>query len=210
MSFAEPEPDRDGVDLWWVEPAGADADAEAARRGLVTARRIHQLRRPLPLPATLDRMGAALPTRPFRPDHDDAAWLATNAAAFASHPDQGRWTAADLAARRAESWFDPEDFLVHEIDGRLAGFCWTKLHPAGGDDPAMGEIFVIGVHPDVAGRGLGRALTAAGLRSLWTRHRTPVGMLYVEATNERARGLYASMGFEHHHDRVAYRRTRAG
>lgn len=204
MSLAEPTPDRDGADLWWVEPANPATDHDAAARGLVLARRILQLRRSLPLPTEL---GDPAPTRAFRPGLDDSAWLETNAAAFRDHPDQGRWTADDLATNIGQPWFDAEGFRLHEIGGRLAGFCWTKLHPATPTDPQLGEIYVIGVHPDFWGRGLGRALTAAGLGWMWEHHHPSTGMLYVESTNTAARGLYESMGFEAHHERVSYRRA---
>ena len=103
-----------------------------------------------------------------------------------------------LAHQMAESWFDPDGFRLHIIDGRLAAFCWTKRHPEAPADPAMGEIYVIGVDPDFQGRGLGRALTVAGLEWLAESGET-IGMLYVDATNTAARGLYDSLGFHTHH-----------
>ena len=78
----------------------------------------------------------------------------------------------------------------------MVGFCWTKLHED--THPLVGEIYVIGVDPDHAGRGLGRELTLAGLDHLHRVRGAEVGMLYVEHDNEPARRLYESLGFEVH------------
>jgi len=138
-------------------------------------------------------------TRPFRPGVDDEEWLSVNARAFAGHPEQGEWTQAELAARLAEPWFDSEGFLIHEIEGRIAGYCWTKTHRS---IPPYGEIYVIGVDPAHHGKGLGRALTIAGfarLSSLGLRH----GVLYVAGDNAAAIGLYESLGMRTvHRDEV--------
>ncbi len=181
---------------WWVE-ATTDRHQEVAERaGLHPVRELLQMRRPLPLDERTD-----LVTRPFRPGEDDDAWLAVNNRAFAWHPEQGGWTEADLAARMAEPWFDPDGFLLREEDGRLVGFCWTKVHAA--EDPPLGEIYVIAVDPDVVGRGLGRDLTLAGLQHLDAAGLT-VGMLYVESDNAPARGLYDALGFTVHHVDTAF------
>jgi mycothiol synthase len=178
----------DGV---WVEETTPEDLARAEALGQRIVRQLHQLRRSLPLDET-----TTLVTRPFRPGEDDAAWLEVNNRAFAWHPDQGGWTQEVLDGRLAEPWFDPEGFLLHEVDGRLAGFCWTKVHAD--EDPPLGEIYVIAVDPDFGGRGLGRDLTIAGLDHLAGRGLT-VGMLYVESTNEPALRLYEALGFTPHH-----------
>jgi mycothiol synthase len=187
--------DSDGrLVLLEAEPA-TDADtAAAAEAGLVLVREVLQLRRPLPLPPD-DH--PALVVRAFRPGEDDAAFLEVNNRAFRWHPDQSGWTVDDLHRTEAEPWFDPDGFLLHERDGRLAGFCWTKVHPATDSDPALGEIYVIAADPDFTGIGLGRALTVAGLEHLAGKG-LRTGMLHVEGTNDAARGLYAKLGFTLH------------
>jgi mycothiol synthase len=176
---------------WWVfEPTTIHLDL-AEHAGLRPGRRLLQMRRSLPVGIPFD-----VATRTFRVGADEEAWLEVNNAAFAWHPEQGGWTLDTIRGRESEPWFDPEGFLVHERDGRMAAFCWTKVH----DDvvPPLGEIYVIAVHPDFHGHGLGRALTLAGLQSLAERG-LEVGMLYVDEDNHSAVGLYRALGFTIHH-----------
>jgi mycothiol synthase len=187
--------DGGGQVHWWVFQPGAEHDELARQVGLTVGRELLQMRRPLPTGLPFD-----VATRAFVPDVDDAAWVEINNRAFASHPEQGGWTVETLRRRRAEPWFDPEGFLLHERDGRLAGFCWTKLHTE--LDPPVGEIYVIGVDPDFQGLGLGRQLTLAGLDSIHHRG-VDTGMLYVDAANTPARTMYERLGF------TVYRTDRA-
>jgi mycothiol synthase len=185
------------VSLWVSRPT-PDHDAVARLVGLTPGREIFQMRRPLPA----DDPPAGFATRPFRVGQDEEAWLAVNNYAFAGHEDQAAWDRERLRQRMAEPWFDPNGFLLHERDERLAGFCWTKIHDS---DPPLGEIHVIAVDPHFAGLGLGRALTLAGLSWL---HQQGVGtgMLYVDADNAPALGLYRTLGFTVDHvDRRYYR-----
>jgi mycothiol synthase len=190
--------------LRWISPVSPDTAAEMAALGLVEVRRLHQMRRELPLPDELVAATPTITTRPFRPGTDDDDWLAVNNRAFSWHPDQGGWDRTRLTARLAEPWVELDGFLVHDgDDGHLDGFCWTKVHPASDDDPAMGEIFVIAADPSTHGTGLGRALTVAGLAHL-AGLGLGVGMLYVEADNEPAVALYERLGFSVHHSDAAF------
>lgn len=207
-------------DLHWVPTADESTDEEMAERGLRRVRSLYQMRRPLPLEPDLVATTRRIDLRAFRVGEDDHDFLRVNNRAFSWHPEQGGWTEEKLVATMAEEWFDAEGFLVHETTaptpdpstadedhvagpGELDGFCWTKIHPADGSDPAMGEIFVIAADPSTHGTGLGRALTVGGLQYLSERG-LRVGMLYVEHDNDPAVSLYEKLGFTVHHVHAAY------
>ena len=147
-----------------------------------------------------------LPTRPFVPGRDEEAWVETNNRAFAGHPEQGGWTVAELRERMAADWVELDGFLVaDDPDGPgLIGACWTKVHRD--RTPVLGEIYVIDVDPRHHGQGWGRSLTVAGLVHLAGRGIT-VGMLYTDASNVAAVGLYRSLGFTVDHIDRSYRRA---
>lgn len=196
--------------------AWAHADLPAARalahaRGMAVERRL--------LLMTLATAADAWPhgwqgeptlrLRRYRGADDDEAILAVNAAAFADLPDQGGWTAADLAARTGADWFRAGDLLLL-IDpraadgarlegGRLVGFHWTKVHPDG-----SGEVYVVGLDPAYQGRGLGPPLTRAGLAHLAAAGCREVG-LFVDSANAAALALYRSLGFVPARQDVLYR-----
>jgi len=192
--------------LLWVSPSAAEDTDALTARGCRPARQVLQLRCRLPLDAVA---GAPAPCRPYRPGVDDEEFLELNHRAFEWHPEQGDLDAEGLAERLVAPWFSAEGFLVHTDDGgRIDGYCWTKVHPPAGDEPALGEIYVIARDPDVQVRGLGRALVVAGLEHLSRQtvagEPVAVGMLYVESTNEVAVGLYESLGMTLHHTDAAY------
>jgi mycothiol synthase len=183
---------------WWAH----DGDRGLADSlGLAEGRRLLQMRVALPLTGETGE----LPTRPFRVGIDEPQWLEVNNAAFAWHDEQGNWDLEMLRQREREPWFDTDGLLVHEVDGAMAGFCWTKMHGVPGDErrEAVGEIYVIAVHPRHRGTGLGRALTIAGIDHL-ARAGAHTCMLYVDAGNEPAVRLYASLGFRTVHAEQAF------
>ena len=188
----------------WVSQPRPEHDRVAAAIGLHPGRVLYQMRRPLPVEERLrgDDPGVApLETRAFIPGVDEDAWLEVNNRAFQWHPEQGGWDFDTIKGREAQPWFDPSGFLVHSEDGRMAGFCWTKIHTD--HDPPLGEIYVIAVDPDFAGRGLGRRLVLAGLDHLWGAGVT-TAMLYVDAANSAAVKLYIDLGFVINHIDQAY------
>ena len=195
-----------GALQFWAHGDEDAARAFAEQAGFTRSRVLWQMRRPLtnlpevPLPE-------GVTVRAFVPGADDEAWLGVNRRAFAHHPEQGRWTPDDLRLRFGEPWFDPAGFLlaVDPADDRLLGFHWTKVHPAEGDQPAIGEIYVLGVDPGGHRRGLGAALSVAGLR-----HLAGLGLadalLYVDESNAGAVALYRRLGFEIYSTDVMYSR----
>lgn len=191
----DPAPPRRAVHVW------AHGDLPAARRlafsaGLTVVRELWQMR----LDLTADASAEPAPPpgvtiRTFVPGVDEAAWCRVNARAFASHPEQGRLTPADVDAREHEPWFDPAGFLLAERDGVLVGSAWTKVHPAGElDTGPVGELYALGIDPDAQGQGLGAALTGLALAHLRARGLRSV-VLYTEADNTAATRTYHRAGF---------------
>jgi mycothiol synthase len=188
------------VQLWALGDAPA-ASALARSAGLEPVRALSVMTRSLDDEITEPAPPVGVSIRTFRPGVDEDPWLAVNARAFAHHPEQGRITRTDLAERMAEPWFDPAGFFLAERAGRLIGFHWTKEHADG-----LGEVYVIGVDPDAAGGGVGKALLYAGLRHLRARGNRLVE-LYVESDHTTAIALYRGAGFTEINRDVLYRQV---
>jgi mycothiol synthase len=204
----------------WAHGQLPAAQALAASAGLTAVRELHKMARPL-TDADLEPAATTLPAgftaRAFEPGRDERAWLATNAAAFAHHPEQGRLTLADLQERMEQPWFDPAGFILVEYEespGDVAAFHWTKVDPdqrssldptrtaagrahgGAGREATLpaGEVYVVGVHPAYQGRGLGRPVTALGLGHL-AGLGLPEVVLYVDGDNQAAIRTYTALGF---------------
>jgi mycothiol synthase len=176
----------------------------AERVGLAVTRELWVMERdttPVEVPAV-----EGVTIRGYVPEDADEV-LRVNAAAFAHHPEQGSMDAANLAARMGEPWFDPAGLLVADAGPTqhgLLGFHWTKQHSA-----ELGEVYVVAVDPAAQGRGLGRALTAAGLAHLGSLGVRRI-ILYVESDNAPAIATYARLGFDHTQTHVQYSRSLRG
>jgi mycothiol synthase len=173
----------------WAMGDTPAARALAAAAGMVRQRELLIMERRLDdeLPDPVVPPGVEI--RTFVPGQDEQEWLQVNAAAFANHPEQADIDMDDLADRMAEPWFDPNGFFVAIREGAMIGFHWTKQH-----QDQLGEVYVLGVAPWAAGRGLGKALLLTGLHSLQQRGSSRV-KLYVEADHKVAIALYLTYGF---------------
>jgi mycothiol synthase len=179
----------------WAHGNGPGARAMAASTGFVPVRELRQMRRDLSAPMATPSYAPGVVVREYVAGSDDEAWVQVNAAAFRTHPEQGRLDVDDLRQRTAQPWFDPAGFFLAERDGHLIGYHWTKIHPTGGSDGGpIGEVYVLGVLPEAQGLGLGKALTLTGLAFLRDSGLHEV-MLYVESDNLPAVAVYERLGF---------------
>jgi mycothiol synthase len=211
----------DGRLRLWAHGSHPAAERLALRLGFHRARVLWQMRRSLyaPLPEPVFADGVTV--RTFVPGQDEDTWVAVNNAAFAEHPDQGRWSVEDLMVREKEPWFDPEGFFLAERAGEVVAFHWTKIHGATqhlavhtdhdhddgqshdhAHDP-IGEVYVVGVAPSAQGQGLGPAMTLTGLRHLRSRGLAQA-MLYVDEVNTNAIRVYERLGFTRWDTDVSY------
>ncbi|MEI2779055.1 MAG: mycothiol synthase [Tetrasphaera sp.] len=191
---------RDGdahADTVWAHGNLPAAQAFAARHHLVPIRRLHKMTRELTATdaATSVHFPDGFELRAFAPGDEDA-WLAVNAAAFATHPEQGRVGRQELAALMAQPWFDPADLLMlWGPDGQLAGSHWTKIDPRERvDGMPAGEVYVLALAPAWQGFGIAAPLTVAGLRHVAAQGLRAV-VLYVDEDNPRAVATYRRLGF---------------
>jgi len=196
----------------WAHGELTSAYTLAAKLGFAKTRELWQMRRSLfaPLPKASDATGITF--RPFQVGIDEQSWLDLNATVFADHPEQGRMSAQDLAVRMSEQWFDPAGFLIatQQQSGSdvMVGYHWTKVHGGAGSHghSEIGEIYVLGILPELRGTGLAKLLSIRGLEHLRSKG-LPAAMLYVDADNKAAISLYESLGFAHWDTDVMFRKS---
>lgn len=202
--------ERAGHPVWmWSHGDHPAAASIAEARGFSRARELLQLQTgpasELNLPDRPTPDGVLL--RSFTPG-DEPGWLAVNNAAFDWHPEQGRQSISDIEAIVHAPGFDPDSVIIAATPGedgseQIIGFHQTKLS----DDPLsgqrVGEVYVIATDPSVHSRGVGQALTVAGMRYLVDAGAEFIE-LYVESDNVPARRLYARLGFDRRIMHVSY------
>ena len=181
-------PDEAPISLWAHREEQLDA---AVLLGYRERRRV--LRMQGPFPPDPDPSGVDLGTLS---EAEDAELIALHNRAFAGHPEASGMTKQRLEELRAMDWYDPSGVVAARIDGRLAGYCWTKLHPDGD-----GEVYLLAVDPDAQGLRLGESLAEAGYG--WLQAQGAIqAMLWVDGTNEAAIALYRRIGLTPSHANV--------
>ncbi len=191
----------------WVHRVDNAKETLAYEMGFAIQRELAYMRRPaLPVPDPLDPPHGVT-IRPYAGPEDDEAFLAINNAAFDGHPENGQWTAADFTQRRELDWFDPAGLFMAFRGDQPMGFHWTKWHehePTDGHVPhgPLGEVYVLAVHPDAQGLGLGRVLLRHGMRHLASRSDDIV--LYVDCASTGPVALYRSEGFAQEYMEVCF------
>ena len=181
---------RGAVRAWVYHPVVAQV---VIAMGFRVERQLLQMRMALP-PMSEPVIPVGIRLASFRTGSDEARWLEVNNRAFAGHPENGEWTPEILSVRIHQPWFDAAGLLMAWQGDELVGFCWTKVHP--GD---LGEVYVLAVDPRHQRRSLGTWLTLEGLGDLHRRQNALKAMVYVDATNGVAVGMYERLGFELDH-----------
>jgi mycothiol synthase len=193
----------------WVHGDQPAAHALATSFGFEKIRTVLQMSKPLTDIQQLPKVNKIkvdpdIVIRSFLPGIDSDAWLSLNNRVFKDHPEQGGWQLADLNIRINEEWFDEQGFFLAEVDNKIIGSTWTKIHGSHTHQhegeieshahPAIGEIYITAVDQEYSGRGIGKVLTITALNYLKYQGLSDA-MLYVDFDNKAALNLYQSLGF---------------
>ena len=156
----------------------------------------------------LEPLPAGLELRPVTVGQHRRIWEA-ECEAFQDHWGAHTYTDHDFQVTFSQSALDTALWAVawdgDEVAGVVQGWIWREENEATGID--RGWLEKISVRRPWRQRGLGRALTAAGLARLRDAGMTEA-MLGVDAQNPtRALGLYERLGFEVHQRSAVYGRS---
>lgn len=102
-------------------------------------------------------------------------------------------TVEEISARTKMKDTAPEGIIFLDYLNYPSAYVWTQRISK--DNCSVGSIGMTGVHPDYRGRGLGRAVVAAGIAYLKSQDVNFIE-LEVDAENVPARELYLSFGFD--------------
>ena len=166
-----------------------------ASEGLTPIKRFWQMRWQSDAPPDV-RLPAGFATRSLITGEDEAALTELQNISFGANWGFSPNSVEQIAARVRQNRGGPECILfLTEGDpdsGKPAAYNWTMFSEDGA--APSGVISMTGVHPDYRGRGLGRAVVAAGIAYLVGRGAQSVS-LEVDSGNTPARELYLALGF---------------
>lgn len=104
-----------------------------------------------------------------------------------------RWRGI-LTGEIAVDGIEPPVNLVAEIDGEVVGFANAGRFRNAPDDPTVGELWAMYVHPDQWGSAAGYQLMQAAM-ALFAEQRFQRAYLWVLEENQRARRFYERQGW---------------
>ena len=138
------------------------------------------------------RLPSGFAARSLQRGEDEAALTFLQNTAFGENWGFSPNTVEQISARVEQNIGGPESILFITDEGKPAAYNWT-MFSVDGANPS-GVISMTGVHPNYRGRGLGRAVVAAGIAYLVDRGAAHVD-LEVDSDNTPARELYLKLGF---------------
>lgn len=183
-----------GVDVLHVETSACSHDAQhiLTSEGFVVVKQFWQMRwEDHPIPDV--SLPSDFAVRPLIAGQDDEALTFLQNTAFGENWGFSPNTVEQIRARIHQNMGGPEGILLITECGKPAAYNWTMLAVDGAN--STGRISMTGVHPNYRGRGLGRAVVAAGIAHLVHRGAAAVE-LEVDSDNTPARELYLKLGFQ--------------
>lgn len=153
------------------------------------------------------RLPSGFAVRSLLQGEDEAALTFLQNTAFGENWGFSPNTVEQISARVEQNIGGPESILFITDEGKPAAYNWT-MFSADGANPS-GVISMTGVHPNYRGRGLGRAVVAAGIAYLVDRGAAHVD-LEVDSDNTPARELYLKLGFRRVSKTIWYEKRFAG
>jgi mycothiol synthase len=149
-------------------------------------------------------LGSNFSIRPFRLGEDEEALTLLQNEAFGENWGFSPNTLDQISARVRLDRVTPEGILFITDNGKPAAYNWTMI--SANSTKATGFISMTGVHPDYRGKGLGRAIVAAGMKYLKAQGVDSIE-LEVDSDNAPARELYLKLGFTKVHETLWYEKN---
>ncbi|OGN74356.1 MAG: hypothetical protein A2X25_05550 [Chloroflexi bacterium GWB2_49_20] len=137
------------------------------------------------------KMPQGFQVRPVAGEHEVRLRAAASHAAFGSSKSFEDYCPRMLRFMQSPVYRPENDLVTVSPEGRFASFCLLWPDPV----TRVGLFEPVGTHPAFRGRGLGKAVLAAGLQRLHDLGMTQTSVC-VESDNFSAARLYESMGFK--------------